>query len=111
MKFQGIPRILRCDQAQAFKPRQFEIFCKKNNIKLILALAGEHKATAGMIERLIQTIKRRLTVLNNDTKWSQITLADKVAEIIQKIKTHPKHNNQNSTIHSTLWQNNQYTAI
>ena len=42
-----------------------------------------------MIERLIQTIKRRLLVLNNDTKWSQITLSDKVAETIQEIKLIP----------------------
>ena len=42
-----------------------------------------------MIERLIQTIKRRLSVLNNDTNWSQITLADKIAEIIQEIKLIP----------------------
>ena len=42
-----------------------------------------------MIERLIQTIKRRLSVLNNDTNWSKITLADKIAEIIQEIKIIP----------------------
>ena len=56
IKFHGIPRNIRCDQAQAFKSRQFEIYCKNNNIKLILAPAVDHRAT-GMIERLIQTIK------------------------------------------------------
>ena len=88
IKFHGIPRNIRCDQAQAFKLRQFEIYCKNNNVKLILAPVGDHRAT-GMIERLIQTIKRRLSVLNNDTNWSQITLADKIAEIIQEIKLIP----------------------
>ena len=81
IKFHGIPRNIKCDQAQAFKSRQFEIYCKNNNIKLILAPVGDHRAT-GMIERLIQTIKRRLSVLNIDTNWSQVTLADKVEEII-----------------------------
>ena len=57
--FQGLPRSIRCNQAQALKAREFEIFCKNKNNKLILALAGDHRATA-MIERLIQTIKRRL---------------------------------------------------
>ena len=42
-----------------------------------------------MIERLIQTIKRCLSVLNNDPKWSKITLADKIDEIIQEIKIIP----------------------
>ena len=85
IKFHGIPRNIRCEQAEAFKSRQFEIFCYNHNIKLILAPAGDHRAN-GMIERLIKTIKRRLSVLNNDPKWSKITLADKLAEIIQEIK-------------------------
>ena len=80
IKFHGIPRNTRS--------RQFEIYCKNNNMKLILAPVGDHRAT-GMMERLIQTIKRRLSVLNNDTNWSQVTLADKVAEIIQEIKLIP----------------------
>ena len=88
IKFHGIPRNIRCDQAQAFKSRQFEIFCKNNNIKLILAPVGDHRAT-GMIERLIQTIKRRLSAINSDNNWSQVTLTDKVAEIIQEIKLIP----------------------
>ena len=85
IKFHGLTRNIRCDQAQAFKSRQFEIFCNNHNIKLVLAPAGDHREN-GMIERLIQTIKQRLSVLNNDTKRSKITLADKIAEIIQEIK-------------------------
>ena len=42
IKFNGIPRNLGCDQAQAFKSRQFKIFCKDNNIKLILAQVGDY---------------------------------------------------------------------
>ena len=37
IKFHGIPRSVRCDQAQAFKAKNFEIFCKNINIRLILA--------------------------------------------------------------------------
>ena len=51
-KFHGIPRSLRCDQAQAFKSRNFIVYCKDNNIKLILAPAGDQRAT-GMVDRLI----------------------------------------------------------
>ena len=88
IKFHGIPRNIRCDQAQAFESRQFKIFCNNNNIRLILAPAGDQRAN-GMIERLIQTIKRRLSVLNTDPNWSKIKLADKIAEIIQEIKIIP----------------------
>ena len=75
MTFHGIPRTLRCDQAQAFKSKNFEIFCKDNNIKLILAPAGDHRGT-GLVERMIQTLKRRLSVIKVDPKWDNETLAD-----------------------------------
>ena len=64
-KIHGIPRSIRCDQAQAFKAKEFEIFCKNRNIKLILAPAIDHRGT-GMVERLIQTLKRRLAVIDID---------------------------------------------
>ena len=54
-KVHGIPRSIRCDQAQALKAKEFDIFCKNKNIKLILAPAGDHRGT-GMVERIIQTI-------------------------------------------------------
>ena len=73
-RLHGIPRSIRCDQAQAFKAKEFELFCKNRNIKLILAPAGDHRGT-GMVERLIQTIKRRLAVLDVDPNWSRVTLA------------------------------------
>ena len=54
----------------------------------MLAPAGDHRAS-GIIERPVQTIKRQISVLNTDPKWSKITLADKIAEIIQEIKLIP----------------------
>ena len=82
-KVHGIPRSIRCDQAQAFKAKEFDIFCKNKNIKLILAPAGDHRGT-GMVERLIQTIKRRLAVLDIDPNWFNTTLANRLASIIGK---------------------------
>ena len=79
---------MKYDQARAFKSRQIEIFCNDNNIKLTLAPAGDHRAT-GIKERLIQTIKRRLLVLNKNPKWSKVTLADKITEIMQEKKIIP----------------------
>ena len=84
-KVNGIPRSIRCDQAQAFKAKEFDIFCKNTNIKLILAPAGDHRGT-GMVERLIQTIKRRLAVLDIDPNWSNTTLANRLANIIENIR-------------------------
>ena len=79
---------MRCDQAQAFKAREFKIFCKNKNIKLILAQAGDHRAT-GMVERLIQTLKQRIAVMKPDPLWSSADLATVVAKIIESIKLIP----------------------
>ena len=54
----------------------------------MLAPAGDHRGT-GMVERLIQTIKRRLAVLDIDSKWTQTTLSQRVANIIENIRLIP----------------------
>ena len=87
-KLHGIPRSIRCDLAQAFKAKEFDIFCKNKNIKLILAPAGDHRST-GMVERLIQTIKRCLAVLDIDPNWSSETLSSRLANIIENIRLIP----------------------
>ena len=61
IKLQGVPRNIRRDQAQAFKSRQFEIFCNNKNTKPILAPAGDLRAN-GMIEGLIQ---HKTTAISN----------------------------------------------
>ena len=70
-KFHGILRSLGCDQAQAFKSKDFNVFCKDNNSKLKLAPAGDHRA-AGMVERSIQTRKRRMGLMALDPLWSYL---------------------------------------
>ena len=32
-KLHGTPRSIRCDKAQAFKAKEFELFCKNKNLK------------------------------------------------------------------------------
>ena len=68
--------------------KEFELFGKNKNIKLFLAPAGDHKGT-GMIEMLIQTIKRRLAVFDVDPNWSPVTLANRVESIIKSIRLIP----------------------
>ena len=87
-KLHGIPRLIRCDQAQAFKAKEFKIFCKNRNIKLILAPAGDRRVT-GIVERLIQTIKRRLAVLDICPSWSSETLSSRLANFIGNIRLIP----------------------
>ena len=87
-KVHGIPRSIRCDQAQAFNAKEFEIFCKNTKIKLILAQAGDHMGT-GMVERLIQTLKRRLAVLDIEPMWSSEILSARIASVIEQNRLIP----------------------
>ena len=87
-EFHGIPRSLRCDQAQAFKSKIFEIYCKNKNIKLIFSPTNDHRAT-GMVERLIQTLKRRLASMISDPIWNNTTIAEKISAIIESIRLIP----------------------
>ena len=72
--FHDIPRSIRCDQAQALKSRAFEIYCREKNTKLIFSPTHDHRAS-GMVERFIQTLKRRLATMNIDPIWDNTTKA------------------------------------
>ena len=103
-KFHGIPRLLRCDQEQAFKSTEFNVHCKDNNIKLILAPAGDHRAT-GMVERLIQTIKRKLGVMSMDPLWSSQDISTIVSNIIQNIRLIPNRRTKKHLLKHTSAEN------
>ena len=87
-RLHDIPRSIRCDQAKAFKSRDFNVYCKDNNIKLILAPARDHRAT-GMVGRLIQIIKRKLGVMTIDPLLSSGDKSTIIANIIQSIRLIP----------------------
>ena len=80
-----VPRRLRCYQAQTFRAKKFQIFCRSNNIKLLFAPVDDHRAI-GVVERMIQTIKRRLAVMRIDQRNTPYKLASDVAEIIKTLR-------------------------
>ena len=51
----------------------------------MLAPAGDHRGT-GMVEQLIQTVERRLAVLDIGPNWSNAALANRLANIIYNIR-------------------------
>ena len=84
----GVPRRLRCDQAQTFRAKKIQIFCRSNNIKLLFAPVDDHRAI-GVVERMIQTIKRRLAVMRIDQTNTPYKLASDVAEITKTLRITP----------------------
>ena len=60
----GVPRSIRLDQARCFTGKKFETICTENNITPIYAPTNDHRAI-GLVERLIQTIKRQLSCMKS----------------------------------------------
>ena len=84
----GVPRRLRCDQAQTFRAKKFQLFCSTNNLKLLFAPVDDHRAI-GVVERMLQTLKRRLVVMKIDQANTPYKLVSDVAEIIKTLKVIP----------------------
>ena len=84
----GVPRNIRCDQAQGFRAKKFMIYCKSKNIKLIFAPVDDHRSM-GMLERLIRTLNTRLSIMKIDKNNSPYKLASDVAELIKTLRITP----------------------
>ena len=61
----GIPRSIRLDQAKCLIGNQIKTFCNKNSIEIIETPVNNHRAI-GLVERLIQTIKNRLSWIKEE---------------------------------------------
>ena len=103
IKFHGLPRTISCDQAHAFKSRNFEIFCNDNNIKLILAPVRDLRGT-GLVERMIQTLKRRFSVLSIDPLWGKRNTRR------QNCTHYRKHKTKHHHTHHSIWSAFRQTA-
>ena len=63
----GIPRTIRLDQATCLVGKQVTNYCNENNINILDAPVGDHRAI-GLVERMIQTIKSRLSCMKAENK-------------------------------------------
>ena len=63
----GVPRTIRLDQATCLVGKQVIIYFNENDINIIEAPVGDHRAI-GLVERMIQTIKRRLSCMKAENK-------------------------------------------
>ena len=84
----GVPRQIRCDEAQKILAEKFQIYCKYNNFKLLFAPVDDHRAI-GIVERLTQTLKARLGVMINDPNNSPYKLASDLVQLIKRLRINP----------------------
>ena len=80
----GVPRTIRSDQARCLTGKEFETSCTQNNIELMYAPANDHRAI-GLVECLIQTIKRQLSCMKAHLN-KKFNLEQSIHAIIQRLR-------------------------
>ena len=82
----GVPRNIRLDQARCLKGNKIQQLCKRNNIELIYAPANDHRPI-GLVERLIQTVKRRLGCIKLDPNQKPFNIKNALQNISFELRT------------------------
>ena len=80
----GIPRTIRLDQATCLVGKQVTNYCNENNIDILDAPVGDHRAI-GLVERMIQTIKRRLSCMKAENK-DTFSTAKAIKQIVSDLR-------------------------
>ena len=81
----GVPRNIRLDQARCLIGYKVKNFCKQHNINIITAPVSGHRAI-GLVERLIQTIKRRLSYMKLDNTNNTFTIKEAIKSILYQLR-------------------------
>ena len=81
--YHGFPHSIRIDHGAGFKNNLVQEFCSNRGIKHILSPFGDHRGS-GLVERTIQTIKRKLGVAKLDPNFKN--LKDTIHQILEDIR-------------------------
>ena len=73
------------DQARCQTGNIIKEFCNRNNIKIIFAPANDHRSI-GLVERLIQTVKRRLGCIKLDPNQRPFNIKQSLRQISQELR-------------------------
>ena len=81
----GVPLNIRLDQARCLIGYKVKNFCKQHNINIITAPANDHSAI-GLVERCIQTTKRRLRCMKLDSRNNTFTIKEALKSIVYQLR-------------------------
>ena len=108
IQINGVPRNIRLDQARCLIGYKVKNFCKQHNINIITAPANDHRAI-GLVERLIQTIKRRLSCMKIDNRNNTFTIKETIKSMVYQLRI-CKQKTTNVTFPSTFWKKAKHTT-
>ena len=80
----GIPRTIRSDQATCLVGKPVTSYYNENNIDILDAPVGDHRAI-GLVERMIQTMKRPLSCMKAENKETFAT-STAIKQIISDLR-------------------------
>ena len=89
----GVHRNIKIDQARCPKGNKKQQLCKRNNIELIYAPNNDHRPI-GLVERLIQTVKRRLGCIKLDPNQKPFNIKNALQNISFELRTCRKKNSK-----------------
>ena len=76
----GVPQNIRLDQARCLIGYKVKNFSKQHNVNIITAPGIDQRAV-GLVERLIQTIKRRISCMKLDNRNNTFTIKEAIRYI------------------------------
>ena len=97
----GVPESIRSDQFSGFKEKTLKKFCPELNIEQKFCPVGDHRG-CGLVERTIQTIKRRLGVMMLEENNKSIKLC--LSIIMRDLEVEQAENHSSIPVSSTFWQ-------
>ena len=83
VRIHGLPQSIRMDHGSGFKNNLVQEFCSSRGIKHVLSPVGDHRGS-GLVERTIQTIKRKLGVAKLDPNFKNFKKT--IQQILENIR-------------------------
>ena len=84
IRIHGLPHYIRTDHGSGFKNDLVQKFCSIKGIKHIILPVGDHRGS-GLVERMIQTIKRKLGTAKLDSNFDNFKqILHRIIEDIRK---------------------------
>ena len=82
IRIHGLPHSIRTDHGSGFKNNLVQEFCSSRGIKYVFLPVGDHRGS-GLVERTIQTTKRKLGVAKLDPNFTKLkeTIQQKLEDI------------------------------
>ena len=85
IQIHGFPRNIRLHQARCLIEYKVNNFCKQLKINIITAPANNHRSI-GLVERLIQSIKRRRICIKLDKRNNTFTIKEAIKSIVYQLR-------------------------